>query len=174
MIMSCAWIYFTVSEHLTVYYGNEPAEMAVFYSKFGGRYAPWFWGMVVTCFVIPMAILVRKRTRTIVGTVIASISVCIGMWIERFTIVVPTLESPRLYDPATEYVPTWVELSLFAGAVSTFILLYMLFTKLFPIIALWEIREGREEAADVAATRIREYFPTPKRVREISGVGRGP
>ena len=49
--------------------------------------------MVLLCFVIPFPILAFKRTRTILGTSIASISVLIGMWLERFLIIIPTLQS---------------------------------------------------------------------------------
>jgi molybdopterin-containing oxidoreductase family membrane subunit len=67
------------------------------------------------------------------------------MWLERFTIIVPTLTSQRLATELTIYIPTWVEWSILAGCISFFILLYMVFTKLFPIVAIWEVREGREE-----------------------------
>jgi len=51
--------------------------------------------MLFFCFVVPFTILANNRTRTIRGTLIASISVNIGMWLERFTIVVPSLSNPR-------------------------------------------------------------------------------
>ena len=91
------------------------------------------------------------------GTVVASIAVCVG--IKRYTIVVPTFQRPRLPITVTAYFPTWVELSVMAGSFATFALLYMLFTRIFPIVSLWEIREGREEAPDEVAGRIRGYFP---------------
>jgi len=67
------------------------------------------------------------------------------MWLERFTIIVPTLTSQRLATELTIYIPTWVEWSILAGCVSFFVLLYMVFTKLFPIVAIWEVKEGREK-----------------------------
>jgi molybdopterin-containing oxidoreductase family membrane subunit len=90
---------------------------------------------------------------------IASISVIIGMWLERFVIVVPTLTTPRLPNEIVLYHPTWVEWSLFAGCVAFFILLYMVFTKLFPIISIWEVREGREKSMAEVQERIRTYLP---------------
>ncbi len=159
LVMTLLWFYFTFAEHLTTYYGNEPNEMAVFWEKLVGRYAPFFWAMVLFDFVIPFIILANRRTRTIAGTVVASASVSIGMWLERFTIVVPTLVNPRLPWQRGLYVPTWVEGSLLAGAFAAFILLYMLFTKLFPIVAIWEVREGRAVALREAEERIRSYMP---------------
>jgi Ni/Fe-hydrogenase subunit HybB-like protein len=142
LTMSLIWFYFTFAEYLTTWYGNEPAEMAVFRSKVSGPYSPMFWGMVACCFLIPAPILAIKKLRTITGTVVASCMVVIGMWCERFLIVVPTLAQPRLGFNWGTYAPTWVEVALTAGSVAYFILLYAVFTKLFPIIAIWEFKEG--------------------------------
>ncbi len=167
LVMSCLWLYFTASEYITVFYGNEEAEMEVFYAKFGGDYAPYFWVMISTCFVIPFGILVRRRTRTIAGIVIASTAVVIGMWLERFTIVVPTLKQTRLARfPDVHYAPSWVEVSLMVSAFSGFALLYILFARLFPVVSIWEIQEGREEAAEETAKRIRSYFPDTQAEKE--------
>lgn len=162
LVMTMLWFYFTFAEYLTTYYGNEPFHMTVFYSKVTGKYAPHFWAMVVFCFVIPFTILCNRKTRTITGTFIASISVNIGMWLERFTIVVPSLMNPRLPYERGIYNPTWVEWSIMAGCFATFILLYMLFTKMFPIVSIWEVREGREVAVDETVKRIVTYFPSEK------------
>lgn len=95
-----------------------------------------------------------------VGAVLyASGLVMIGMWLERLVIVVPTLVNPRLPFPRGVYHPTWVEWSLFAGAGAAFVLLYALFTKLFPIVSIWEVKEGREQAIRATEERIKEYLP---------------
>ena len=159
LVMTLLWFYFTFAEHLTTYYGSDPSHMAVFYAKLTGPYAPYFWAMVGCCFVIPLPILAIHRTRTVTGTVIASCAVIIGMWLERFTIVVPTLVNPRLPYQRGLYQPTWVEASLMAGCFAAFILLYVLFSKLFPIVSVWEIREGREKGFDEAVERIKGYLP---------------
>jgi Ni/Fe-hydrogenase subunit HybB-like protein len=159
LVMTLLWFYFTFAEHLTTYYGSDPSHMAVFRNKVFGPYAPYFWTMVVCCFVIPLPILAFHRTRTVKGTVIASLAVIVGMWLERFTIVVPTLVNPRLPYPRGVYHPTWVEASLTAGCFAAFILLYVLFSKLFPIVSVWEIREGREKGFDEAVERIKGYLP---------------
>lgn len=98
--------------------------------------------MFLFCFVIPFVILVNSKTRTVAGTVLASISVNIGMWLERFTIVVPSLSNPRAQIHSFVYVPSWVEWSLMAGCFAAFALLYMGFTKLFPIVSIWELEEA--------------------------------
>jgi Ni/Fe-hydrogenase subunit HybB-like protein len=162
LVFTLLWFYFTFTEYLTTYYGAEPTHMAVFYSKLTGRYAPQFWAMVLFCFVIPMIILVRKKTRNVTGCLIASITITIGMWLERFTIVVPTLVNPRLPYPRGVYSPTWVEWSITAGCFAFFILLYMTFTKLFPIISIWEVEEGRKDSVPETSERVRSYLPEPE------------
>ena len=159
LVMTLLWFYFTFTEYLTVYYGGEPLHMAIFWSKFTGRFAPYFWGMFLFCFVIPLPILSLRKTRTPKGTLIASLSVIIGMWLERFVIVVPTLTNPRLPSEEVIYFPTWVEWSILAGCISFFILLYMIFTKVFPIVSIWEVREGREKSMAEVRERIKTYLP---------------
>jgi len=159
LIMTLLWFYFTFTEYLTVFYGAEPLHMEIFWSKFTGRFAPYFWGMFLFCFVIPLPILSLKKTRTPLGTLIASLSVIIGMWLERYVIVVPTLTNPRLPNEAVLYFPTWVEWSILAGCISFFILLYMVFTKVFPIVSIWEVREGREKSMAEMRERIKTYLP---------------
>ena len=159
LVFALLWFYFTFAELLTTYYGHDPAHLVIFYSKLTGRYAPLFWTMVVTCFLIPVGILGRRQTRTVTGTVVASLSVLVGMWLERFTIVVPTLSHPRVPWDKVFYSPTWVEISITLGFSATFIFLYMLFTKFFPIVSIWEIREGRERALEEVTERVKSYMP---------------
>ncbi len=159
LIMSLIWFYFTFSEYLTAFYGHEPNEMRVFWYKFTGKFAPYFWGMVICNFVIPVALLSNRKTRTIPGILVASITVIIGMWLERLAIVVPSLANPRLPYPTGIYVPTHTEWMLFLWGVSVFALGYVLFARFFPVISVWEIEEGREESAHIVGERIKSYQP---------------
>ena len=159
LAMTLLWFYFTFTEYITVFYGNEPIHMAIFWSKLTGKFAPLFWFHFVLCFVIPLPTLALKRTRTIRGTLLASISIILGMWIERFVIIVPTLTKQRLVIGSPFYLPTWVEWSILAGCISFFMLLYALFTKLFPIIPIWEVREGRQKSIAEVGERIKSYLP---------------
>ncbi|MBI4539951.1 MAG: polysulfide reductase NrfD [Gemmatimonadetes bacterium] len=174
LVMTLLWFYFTFAEYLTTFYGNEPQEMAVFWAKISGPYAPFFWAMVLFDFVIPFVILANRRTRTVAGTVVASISVVIGMWLERFTIIVPTLVNPRLPWPDALYTPSWVEVAITAGFFATFTLIYMVFTKLFPIVSIWEVREGREKGLREVEERIRSYLPSPAEEEEAAYAARKP
>ncbi len=97
-----------------------------------------------SCFLIPAAILGRRQTRAVTGTVTVSLSILVGMWLECFTIVVSTLSHPCVPWDKVFYFPTWVEIGITLGFGATFMFLYMLFTRFFPIVSIWEVREGRQ------------------------------
>jgi len=159
LVMTALWIYFTIGENITVWYGGEEAELATLYSKLTGAFAFPFWLMVSCCFVIPFALMCWRKTRNVTGSVIASIAVVIGMWLERFIIVVPTSMHPLVEMKSVHYFPSWVEFSIMAGTFAGFILLYMVATKFFPIVSLWEIKEGREVSIQEVSDRVASYLP---------------
>jgi molybdopterin-containing oxidoreductase family membrane subunit len=99
------------------------------------------------------------KQHTVGKVLIASLFIIVGMWLERFIIVVPTLSFPRLPFPQAVYSPTWVEWGETAGSFGLFALFYLLFTKFFPIISIWEIREGRENSVKEVEERILSYLP---------------
>lgn len=173
LVMLLLWFYFTFAEYLTGYYGNQPEEMKVFWAKFTGPFWPFFWGMVLTNFVIPLLCLVRLSRHTIGKVLTASISVLVGMWLERFIIIVPTLSNPRLPFPGGVYWPTWVEWGETAASLALFSLFYLLFTKLFPIISIWEIREGREVGIKEVEERLLTYLPDRAESEIMEGERKG-
>lgn len=157
LVMTFTWLYFTIAEYLTTYYGSEPAHIAVFNAKLYGEFAPLFWGQVIFCLAIPLIILTIPRLQTIPLLVVASISVNIGMWLERILIVVPTLTRPRLPYGVATYMPTLTEWSIMIACAAWLIFFFMLFVRFFPIISIWEIEEEVEVEAEMAA----EAHPTP-------------
>ncbi len=105
-----------------------------------------FWIVALLGAWLFLSLLPVFRRRPVAAIVVASVLVNIGAWLKRFIIIVPTLANPFLpIQRAPEgwgvYHPTWVEWSITAGAVAGFILLYLLFSKVFPIVSLWETRE---------------------------------
>jgi molybdopterin-containing oxidoreductase family membrane subunit len=140
------WAYFTFAEHLTAVYGGDSFELAVFWSKVTGKFAPLFWIMIVLCFVVPFPILVFKRT--IPGLLTSSIAIIIGMWLERFLIIIPSFTQPRLPYARGAYMPSWVEWSMMAGLCAGFTLAFVLFSKFFPVISIWELEKEEKEIAD--------------------------
>ncbi len=82
------------------------------------------------------------------------------MWLKRYIIVVPTLASPFMPTRTganLSYVPTWVEWSITAGGFAAFFLMFIFFSKVFPIISIWEVdqvkwpREAESSAIPLAA-----------------------
>jgi Ni/Fe-hydrogenase subunit HybB-like protein len=149
LTLSALWFYFTFAERLTTWYGNNASEMTVFWMTIRGQFAPLFWTMVTCNFIIPMPILAVKRLRTITGTVIAASTVVLGMWVERFLIVVPSLERKFLPYSWGSYRPTWVEITLMASGFGMMGLLYLLFAKFVPMISMWELKAGMRKAPHI-------------------------
>jgi molybdopterin-containing oxidoreductase family membrane subunit len=151
LMMSLLWTYFIFAERLTVWFGNEPSEMAVFWSTQRGRFAPLYWTMVTCNFVIPFSILSIRKLRTIAGCVIASFTVLVGMWLERFLIIVPSLAHKHLPYSWGTYQPQPVEIMITVSTFAAMTLLYALFSKFVPIISIWELKVGEQPVAAAAA-----------------------
>ena len=146
--MTLLWGYFYFTEFLTVWYNRNPEEWEVF-SSYGGHYLPLFLTMLVCNFIIPFPMLCLKRVRRSVSLILVpAVSIVVGMYAERLLIVIPSLA--RRNDPFiwANYFPTWVEFSVMAGAAAMFVLLYMLFAKFFPIMAISDIKERLFHTSD--------------------------
>jgi len=104
------------------------------------------WVLLIAVFGIFVLTLPELKAHPIATTFTAAVLVNVAMWVKRYLIVVPTLEKPFTPIPAltpTEwalYTPTWIEWSITAGAFAGFVLLYIVFSKVFPIVSLWETR----------------------------------
>ena len=117
-----------------------------------------------------ISVLPWLKRHIVASTVIASFCVVVGMWLERWNIVVPTLTHPRLMAWAG-YTPTATEWTLTAASFALFVFLFMIIFKLFPPVALWEVAEGR--VIEQAQSQIE--VPLPKsttRVRRRWGIAR--
>jgi len=153
-------IYANISELLI--HGYKLEEGAEFHLRqlFLNDFAPLFWFYLIGGLFGPIVIALVPATRNTLGVVVAAVLVTIAMWIERYVIVVSGLRVPLMpYTPA-DYAPTWVEWSILAGGLALFALLITLFTKIFPIIAVWEVAEDHE--ATVSAIEL-----TPPAVPEM-------
>ncbi|MGE5248031.1 MAG: NrfD/PsrC family molybdoenzyme membrane anchor subunit [Verrucomicrobiota bacterium] len=166
LTMTLVWGYFYFSEFLTTWYSRLPEDWALI-SSYGGHYLPLFLVMIVCNFVIPLPALCLRRVRRSIPALFAvSLVVNVGMWTERALIVVTPLA--RRNDPSVwlNYFPSWVELSVFAGSIAMFALLYVLFSKLLPVMAASDIKEhlflttdrtiGETSVPAVAETEVEE------------------
>jgi molybdopterin-containing oxidoreductase family membrane subunit len=153
LMMCLLWSYFVFAERLTIWFGNEPSEMEVFWVTQRGSFAPLYWTMIVCNFVIPFTILSLKRLRTIAGCVVASFTVLIGMWLERFLIVVPSLGHKYLPYAWGQYRPQPVEIIITVATFAAMTLLYALFSKFVPIISIWELKVGEHDVHETPFER---------------------
>ncbi len=156
LMMSLLWTYFVFAERLTVWYGNESAEMAVFHATQRGSFAPLYWTMIVCNFVIPFPILSLRKLRTIAGCVFAACSVLVGMWLERFLIIVPSLGHKYLPYSWGTYRPRPIEIMITISTFAAMALLYVLFAKVVPIISVWELKVGMHAPHPVPAADAEE------------------
>jgi len=107
--------------------------------------------------VIPFIILANYKTRTILGCVIASFGVLIGMWLERFLIIVPALGHKYLPNSFATYRPRPVEIIITAATFAAMMLLYALFSKVVPIISIWELKAGEHTPPELIPPATEEH-----------------
>ena len=149
LALNLLYIYFTLSEYLTSWYGSESADRRLIDILMGpGGSGTAFWSWAVLGLALPAVALMLPTRTSIIPIVTASVLVNLGMWVKRYLIVVPTLMTP--YIPAEtagitlHYWPSWIEWTITAGAFAFFLLLFTLFSRVFPIVSIWETMEGVE------------------------------
>ena len=141
LALDIVMIYLTINEYMVPGYkvlGQSTLEGQWLSSLLWGIYWPRFWFQILAGLILPAIILAVPKTRTITGYLVAALLVDIGMWVERFDIVVPSLALPQLPYAWGQYSPSWVEISITAASFAGFALIYLVFTRNFPIISMWE------------------------------------
>ncbi|MEN8183242.1 MAG: NrfD/PsrC family molybdoenzyme membrane anchor subunit [Myxococcota bacterium] len=138
-ILTLTYLYLMVVQELTASYASSEADARVAHETVYGTYAWMFW-TTVACFAIPTLVLFLQfvRGRTHLGwTVVAALAVSVGSVLKRFLIVVPSQTHGMLlpYAPG-RYVPSWIELSVVLGLFATSGILFLIFTKAFPIVPI--------------------------------------
>jgi molybdopterin-containing oxidoreductase family membrane subunit len=146
-------MYFNVSEYVVTGYKMAGESSFHFTQLMAREYAPYFWLYTIGGMVIPGLIILFPRTRNFTGVLIAAGFVLVGMWMERFLIVVAGLRVPLMPYAPSSYLPTWVEWSIMAGAFALFGLVIATFVKLFPVVSVWEVAEQYEEKEAEAPAR---------------------
>jgi Ni/Fe-hydrogenase subunit HybB-like protein len=144
LLLSLAWDYFYFNDVIVPWYGQGPVEKTLFALLTGGYAAPIWYLMIFSNTILPAATLWSRRIRT---TPAALFFVCvfvqIGMYIERYIIVPVTLgqnEMPFSWGVYTPHIPE----SLITVAAFAFVgFTYVLFSRFFPLIPVWEVYEGQ-------------------------------
>ena len=118
-------------------------EKYIFLNRATGDYAWAFWTMIICNVVLPQLLWFKKLRRSIVFSVCVALVVCVGMWFERFVIIVTSLHRGYLPSSWTMFSPTWVDIGIFVGTLGFFFLLFLLYARSFPMIAQAEVKGVR-------------------------------
>lgn len=134
-----------------VFMRNRVADPFIFGPLFGVEKAPYWWAYwsMMTCNVIsPQIFWFKKMRRSVVVTFIMSIFINIGMWFERFVIIVTSLHRDYIPSSWSMYSPTWVEIGLFVGTIGIFMTLFLIFARFLPVVAIAEVKAILKTAGD--------------------------
>jgi len=140
LLTSCMVGYAYSLEFFTAWYSGNEYEAAIFRSRAFGHYAWAFWTMV-TCNVFVPQIFWFKRLRTSLPVMfVAALLVNVGMWMERFVIIITSLSEDYLPGSWGYYSPTFWDWLLTIGAFGLFLTLFTLFVRFLPMVAMAEVK----------------------------------
>jgi molybdopterin-containing oxidoreductase family membrane subunit len=134
-------------EHGLALYGDNPFEHDQYLYRATGDYRVLFAIMVVCNSILPLTLFFRRMRRSLGWLFALGLLVNVGMWVERFVIIVSSLSHD--YDPYAwgTYTLSWTELGITAGSFGLFFLLFLLFSRLLPVVAITETKQGLAERA---------------------------
>lgn len=144
LVLGALYGYFTFAEYLTGWYGSEKWELELIHKLFDFKeFGIMFVFAAVIGVILPIVIIAIPKLRTINNIAFASAIVVVAMWVKRYIIIIPTLETPLLpmQDTRMEYVHysiTWVEWLLTFAGFASFCLFFYLFSKFVPIVPVSE------------------------------------
>jgi Ni/Fe-hydrogenase subunit HybB-like protein len=122
------------------YSGNE-FETYMMLNRMFGPYAAFFWGLMACNVLAPQAIWFRRIRYNVPALFIIALVVLVGMWLERFVIVVTSLHRDFMPSAWGMYYPTFWDLATFLGTIGLFFALLFLFIRVLPMISIFEMRE---------------------------------
>ena len=135
-IVGCAYI----TELFIAWYSGVEYEQYAFLNRATGPYW-WAYLLMMTCNVFSPQFMWSKRLRTSIRfSFFISIVVNIGMWFERFVIIVTSLHRDYLPSSWTMFSPTFVDIGIFIGTIGFFFVLFLLYSRTFPVIAQAEVK----------------------------------
>lgn len=142
IIIATAWIvglaYMT--EFFVAWYSGNEYERFTFINRAFGPYA-WAYWIMFSCNVFIPQLLWSKKIRTNpVAVFIIAIFINVGMWFERFVIIMTSLTRDFLPASWASYSPTWIEIATLIGSFGLFFTLFLLFARLLPMISIGEVK----------------------------------
>ena len=129
-----------ITETFMSWYSGIEYEQASLLNRMTGPYR-WAYWIMIGCNVVSAQLLwIRKLRTSLLFTFILSIVINIGMWFERFVIIVTSLHRDFLPSSWTMYKPTIVEYGLIIGTLGIFFTAFLLFIRVFPVISIFEVK----------------------------------
>ena len=135
-IVGCAYL----TELFTAFYSGGVYEQYAFYNRALGPYWWAYWGMMTCNVISPQIFWIKKLRKNVMFTFFMSIVINIGMWFERFVIIVTSIHRDYLPSSWVNYSPSWVEISIYVGTLGIFFTFYLIFAKVAPVVAIHEIK----------------------------------
>jgi molybdopterin-containing oxidoreductase family membrane subunit len=137
-----------LTELFIAWYSGYVYEQFAFFNRALGPYWWSYFGMMACNVITPQFFWFKKIRRSIFWTFLLSIVVNIGMWFERFVIIATTLARDYLPSSWSYYSPTWVEMGIYIGTFGLFFTLYLLFTRVAPVVAIAEVKHILKSSGD--------------------------
>jgi Ni/Fe-hydrogenase subunit HybB-like protein len=127
-------------EVFIAWYSGSPYERYAFINRAMGPFAWAYWTMIICNVVVPQLFWFKRIRHHLLIVWILSILVNVGMWFERFVIIVISLHRDFLPSNWGYYLPTWVDITTFLGTFGLFFTLFLLFLRFLPMIAISEVK----------------------------------
>lgn len=127
-------------EVFIAWYSGNPYERFAFWNRAFGPYWWAYWIMIACNVVLPQLFWFRKVRQNLIWVWVLSVLVNVGMWFERFVIVVTTLAREFLPANWGFYTPTWVDICTYLGTFGLFFTFFLLFMRFLPVIAIAEVK----------------------------------
>jgi molybdopterin-containing oxidoreductase family membrane subunit len=128
------------TEFFMAFYSGNPYEQFAFLNRAAGPLRGAYWTMVACNVVIPQVLWLRSVRSNLAAVFVVSIFVNIGMWFERFVIIVTSLHRDYLPSSWATYTPTIIEITTLVGSFGLFFTCFLLFCRFVPVIAIAEIK----------------------------------
>ncbi|MBC5993381.1 NrfD/PsrC family molybdoenzyme membrane anchor subunit [Pontibacter cellulosilyticus] len=128
------------TEFFIAWYSGVEYEQYAFINRAFGPYWWAYWSMMTCNVITPQLFWFRKIRRSLTATFIISIFVNIGMWFERFVIIVTSLHRDYLPSSWAMFSPTMIDIGVYVGTIGLFFTLFFLFAKFFPVVNMAEVK----------------------------------
>ena len=128
------------------WYSGSTYERYMVMNRFKGPYATMYWLLIACNVVVPQVLWIRRVRHSVAALWVISLVVGVGMWLERFIIIVVSLSRDFLPSSWAMYKPTFWDFSMFIGTIGLFVALLFLFLRFLPMISIFEMRTMLPEA----------------------------